>query len=245
MGAARRQAHEVTAVPVSAPGGELIAALMLLATLAYPESWPKRDRAIIALRDFLTRAARRAGHPAGSLVLEAQQMQGTLRRLDRRLWQRLQAADVAARLLIGIRHPGKERPIAPEVQQRTRWHLQQHGASPAQARRLTATVAPVPGDAVTLSDYGRGYPSGPARFKRDVWAPEVMHLAVALHTVRLAWTDPHGRPFSLATLLYNPQWAPPALEHAERLTVLLAHAARIRPALAGLRAERFIRLIPE
>jgi hypothetical protein len=85
---------EVTYVDTSNP---LWAAMVFLATLAYPENYDRRDRAILAMRALMYRAARRFDRALGShssavlAQMPPQSQNGTLRRLTARLNKRLQA----------------------------------------------------------------------------------------------------------------------------------------------------------
>lgn len=92
-------ADEITIVDLS-DTGELFAAMMFLAALAYPENHRDRDHFILALEAHCIRYAQRAKRmtrAAGSPVtraIKAEQQRGTIRRGFRRILHRLQMAEV-------------------------------------------------------------------------------------------------------------------------------------------------------
>lgn len=249
VGGVRRNAGEVTAVPISGPGGELLAAMMFLATLAYPESWDARNRAIEAMRSWMVRTSRASGRrvPKGQKLMPRKNQDATLRRLRARINKRLIAASVASRIITGERYRGREVSAAPEDLQRTRVRLMNAGHSFESAVAHTLTKHETsPGPALSLKDFARRAPEGVANFLHNSWAPEVLHLAMALRQISMAWKrreDP--RPFGLAALLARPDWSRAALEKAEKWAWMLDLARAERPAFRNVRADRFIRLIAE
>jgi hypothetical protein len=238
--------REVTYVDTSNP---LWAAMVFLATLAYPENYGRRDRAILAMKALMYRASRRFGMPLASdssavlAQMPPQQQNGTLRRLTARLNKRRYAGSVAAELLTGVRRPGRTERISPVDQQRTQFSLMKRGKSYPEARRMVMSRRVLPGQPWSLNDFAKRFPSGPARFKSDAWRPEVLHLILAFNTVAITWRDPHG--FNIARLLANPEWVLRALEHAESNATLLPRTINLPKSLARVRTTRFIRLIPQ
>jgi hypothetical protein len=237
--------REVTLVDTSNP---LWAAMVFLAVLAYPESFIRRDRAILAMKALMYRAARSFDRPIGCdssdtfASMPVQQQRGTLRRLDGRLKKRLKAGIVASLLLIGLRKPGRVVRIAPLDQQRTRQALIANGASYTQAARLTMKRRTFPGKPYSLNDFARHYAGGAARFKTDVWRPEIVHLTLAFHSLAVTWPDSRG--FGVARLLANPDWSVQALKSADLHAEMLPRTANLPKALSRLRGARLIRLIP-
>jgi hypothetical protein len=237
---------EVTYVDTSNP---LWAAMVFLATLAYPENYDRRDRAILAMKALMYRAARRFDKPLGShssavlAQMPPQAQNGTLRRLTARLNKRLLAGSVAARLLVEVRRPGRVEKVSPRLQQQTLFALMKRGKSYTEARRMVMTQRVLPGPPLSLNDFAKRFPSGPARFKSDAWRPEILHLTHAFHTVAITWRDPHG--FNVARLLANPEWVLHALEHAESNATHLPRTINLPKSLARVRTIRFIRLVPQ
>ncbi len=219
---------ELTTVPAENP---LLTAMVFLAALAYPEDWTKRDRAIESMKALVFRAAKTRGQldrlPAEKMT--RQQMENTLRLLTKRIDKRLQASTVCADLLMRIKRPGKPHRLAPTAVQATKWHLRKAGIPEARVSELAATTRATPGKAWSLNDHAK---HGPARFKSDAWRPEVMHLAMALNSVKRKWSDPRGRPFSVATLLFNPEWVIPAIRSAEASASYWPHVSNMPTAFA-------------
>lgn len=194
------------------------------------------------------RAARRLNKPLGGDASEifssipVQQQHGTIRRLGARLDKRLLAGSVASQLLVGMRKPGKVERISPVNQQQTRLALIARGASYTNAVRMTMTKRTNAGIAWSLNDFAKLFPSGPARFKSQVWRPEILHLTLAFHTVAISWRDPRG--FNVMRLLANPEWSLRALASAESLAAFLPRTSNLPKSLGRLRTTQFIRLVP-
>jgi hypothetical protein len=238
-------ARELTQVDISSP---LWAAMVFLAVLAYPESTDRRDRAILAMKAWVYRAARSFNKPVGSdsasvfAAMPVQQQNGTLRRLSMRLDKRLIAGSVASQLVLHMHKPGRIERIAPSQQQRTRQMLMTQGIPYAKAVRLTMQTRTWPGKLFSLNDYAKRYPGGSARFKNQVWRPEILHLALAFHSTALGWRDPLG--FNIFRLLANPQWILNALNVAELNAEMLKRLSNLPAALYGFRSTPLIRLLP-
>ena len=236
---------EVTHVDTSNP---LWAAMVFLATVAYPEDWSKRDRAMLAMKAVMYRAARRFGKPIGTDAkavfsqMPVQQQSGTLRRLSARLQKRLVAGRVASSLLSGVRRLARIEYVPPAIQQRTRMAMISRGVPYKRALTMTMTKQHIAGAPWTLNDHAKAYPGGPARFKSDVWRPEILHLIKAFHTVALEWRDPRG--FNVLRLLANPGWSRRALESAERLASLLPRTSNLPQSLRRAVATPRVRLVP-
>jgi hypothetical protein len=92
---------EATSVSLSAPGGEVFAAMMYLAALAYPESHAKRDRFVLAMKAHCLRHARRQRritreHAAVIVTgITPQQQRGRLGQGFGRVAHRIRMADAA------------------------------------------------------------------------------------------------------------------------------------------------------
>jgi hypothetical protein len=236
--------REVTYVDTANP---LWAAMVFLAVLAYPEDYGRRDRAILAMKALMCRAAKRLGLPSDRNESELfarmppQQQRGTLRRLSGRLYKRQQAGVAASYLLLGVRKPGHRKPITPAAQQKTVFSLLSRGATYAQARKMVMRHTLMPGPPLSLNDFAKRYSGGPARFKSDAWRPEILHLILAFHSVRISWKDPHG--FSVVRLLANPEWSLKALRVAEMNAALLPRTSNLPSSLRAVRTTPLIRLI--
>ncbi len=236
---------EITHIPTDNP---LWCAIVFLAVLAYPESFEKRDRAILAMKALMIRAARSFGKPTGAssakvlASMPVQQQEGTLRLLSRRLHKRQLAGVVASNLIMDLHRPGATVAVPPEVQQQTRFRLIARGLSPRRAAELTMTQRHLPGRPYTLNDYARKYRGGAAKFKSDVWRPEILHFVLAFHSVRLEWRDPRG--FNLHRLLANPEWSIGALRSAEVEASCLPRTINLPKALRAAARAPQIRLVP-
>jgi len=197
---------ETTTVDIDVPGGELKAAMMYLALIAYPESHNKRNRSYKAMFALLNRMARHAKKPMSPSAAElfdeiTTKAQGdTLGRGHKgtlpRIFLRLRAANAAELLfassMLRLTRSGASISIAIENVQhdfvgRALWHGH-----------------------VSLNDIAKREGSN---FKHYVWAVSkpVMHMAFTLRRLRLR---DDGRPLYIQ-LLANPAWIREALPLAE------------------------------
>jgi len=224
----------------------LLAAMLYLSVLAYPEDESSRQRARLAMFALMIRAARKRGLPdppdAAEVLrmMPVQQMEGTLRRLTDRLNKRLLGARALAYLIGDLRHPGPGVRVPPDVQKKTRDRFLRAGLSMRRADELTTKVLITPGRRWTLNDFAREYGSG--KFKCDAWNPAILHLASAFREVALRWADPRG--LSVLTLLARPDWVIRAVQSAEVFAHCMPRTINHPPALRNLRPENLIRLVP-
>jgi hypothetical protein len=205
-------ADEVTDIDVDAVG-ELFAAMVFLAALAYPQSHPARNRFITAMKSACQRAARAAGRSTAAPVLLAKNQNATLRLGVKRIHYRVLAARAAScelptiffqRLLRGVEFVG---PDAAKASLQLR-------AKNSRTRRIESIT----------NDHSRAF-----RHWRAT-AP-VLHLGLSLNSVPAAY----GAGFQL---LFNTGWIAAALRRAEVLAQVLRDDSfisgpqiRLRPAV--------------
>jgi hypothetical protein len=233
---------EITEVDIRNP---LVAAMVFLAAVAYPESHSERDRAIDAMRALLVRACLARALPTGDYGdllarMPNQQQDGTLRRLSTRLHWRITMANCAGRLLSRTRKIVGYTRATPSEQKRRRDALLRAGTSLQQATRRAAILWPAAGQPYSLNDFAKQWPAGQARFKSTVWAPEVLHLAMALRSEIVRGAASIG----VVGLLRNPHWAPRAIERAESFWLNMRRASNLPPALVGFKRARLVRIVP-
>ncbi len=222
--------------------------MVFLATLAYPENWDRRDRAMLAMKALMYRAAQRFGKPIGAdasavfFKMPVQQQNGTIRRLSERLRKRQVAGETLSVLLMNTRRPGRIERISPQDQQRTTFRLVARGMSYERAHKSTMRRQIHPGKAYSLNDYAKRWPSGAGTFKSTVWRPEIAPLTMAFRATRMNWRDTHA--FNVPRLLANPEWVIRALELAEFYASVLPRTTNLSASLARLRKTKFIRLVP-
>lgn len=242
-------ADEIT----EADENSVLAAMMFLAALAYPESHAARNRAVSAMLARVKRDARAVDHPAGRsedarqlfAQVKRQQQRNTLRQTGKRLQRRFLQAEIASQLLMGMRRVISHKKIPPEVQKFTRDKLmREHDFGMDQALRMTAQTWPVMGSPVSLNTYARPN-GGLTAFRRDVWRPEVVHLALAFRVATMKWEREHGRALvNFLELVIEPDWITGALKSAEAKLDILRTARGLHPAFARVRSIRAIRLVP-
>lgn len=231
----------------------VMAAMMFLAALAYPESHPKRTRAVKAMLVRLYRDARKAGHPIGRsdaanqliAAIKVQQQTNTLRQTGNRLDKRVLQAEVALRLLASVRRPGPPVRIHPDVRKQTRDWLMRAGFSMDSADKHAARVSKDGGAPYSLNEYGNAH-GGKSAFKRDVWRMDVLHLALVYRSARKQWERQHQLVMTdFMQLVASPEWVIPALQTAEKKLSGMRRAINLPPALERMRNARAIRLIPD
>jgi hypothetical protein len=142
--------------------GELPAAMLFLALIAYPESSREeeklRARALLAMQAWCERQARAAGYAINGTAIKALRVEhqtNTLRRLSTRLQKRLEAGRTGAMLLLKVRRPGKL------------------------------------GAPYNVSDFAEAS-GNRSKFLSVLWQPEVLPMCLVFHAVRLRWRDPRG-----------------------------------------------------
>ena len=177
------------------PNSGYMGAIAFLAIVAYPDKdeYHKRDKLLEASKAWILKAATKKGSPERAEVYDQyrqyrnQQIDGKLSQLEKRLYKRLQVAELAQETI-------RENLFAsylPDDEKRTARQLRlMHLAEVAQIYDVTESEK---------------------TFKKREWKPSlpVLHYAIALLILVL-----NRKKFSIFELVQSPEWLPEVIESA-------------------------------
>jgi len=229
-------------------------AINFLALLAYPKHQNHQDLAKAAMRAYWMRECKNAGTTQQiGKVKSVQQMTRQLLKLKTQLDRRLQVANDCVMFKMGLKHAGADVSLSPQEAQSLRFWATNQGID----HKLLSFTRRLPGKAVSLNELAT---NRPARYKSDWWCPEVMHLAIALRSVKLSWNEPRpycllprqdptletdpgwitNMPFTVETLLLLwPDWIDQAIGIAHFVAHDFKTNSALSPALRGLKNAEF------